>query len=249
MGIAISDERPMVGQLDTSPTALAQRLRLTASELAHFCQRWHIKELGLFGSVIRTDFRADSDIDVLVVVEPQQPFNSLQAQAELSDLVGRKVDLTQKRLLTNPFSRCEILRTYRVLYPPEAANFTALAQEDKAMTDQARNNAALLDMVKAMQTIQRFLVGRGFDDLINDELFQSAVERQLEILGEAANRVTEDFQAEYDDIDWSNVIGLRHVIIHQYDDIDYALLWEIVTEQVPLLLAQVEPLVPPLPEE
>ena len=163
----------------------------------------------------------------MLVVGPQQHFNSLQAQAELTDLVGRQVDLTQKRLLTNPFSRREILRTYRVIYPPEAVNFTDLIEADKAMTDQARNNAALLDRVKAMQTIERFLTGRNFDDLINDELFQSAVERQLEILGD---RLTDEFQQSHSGIDWGDVIGLRNVIIHQYDDIDYALLWEIVTE-------------------
>ncbi|MEO0540005.1 MAG: HepT-like ribonuclease domain-containing protein [Cyanobacteria bacterium P01_A01_bin.105] len=169
-----------------------------------------------------------------------------------------------------------------MFYPPETANFTALIEDNTAMTDQARNAAALLDMVKTMQTIGRFLTGRNFDDLINDELwqpphrfvrgcgplgsstghlsartvlskvanaiFQSAVERQLEILGEAANRVTDEFQAAHDDIAPVNVIGLRNIIIHQYDDIDYALLWEIVTDQVPLLLAQITPLVPPLPD-
>ncbi|MEO0758548.1 MAG: HepT-like ribonuclease domain-containing protein [Cyanobacteria bacterium J06648_16] len=241
----------MISQPKTLPVALAQRLKLTASELADFCQRWRIQELGLFGSVLRTDFRPDSDVDVLVVVatdEAQTGFDRLQAQTELAALVGRKVDLTQKRLLTNPFSRREILQTYRVIYPSEAANFTALVEEDTSMTDKARNDAALLDMVKAMQRIRRFLDGRSFDDLIEDELFQSAVERQLEVLGEAANRVTGEFQVAHNAIDWANVIGLRNVIIHQYDDIDYALLWEILTERVPLLLAQVQPLVPPIPE-
>jgi uncharacterized protein with HEPN domain/predicted nucleotidyltransferase len=233
------------------PNILAQRLGITADDIAEFCQRWHIQEFGLFGSVLRTDFRPESDVDVLIEVDQaahHRPFHREQAQAELAQRMGRKVDLTQKRLLTNPFSQAEILKTYRVIYPPEAANFTTLIEGDKAMTEQVRDQAALLDMVKAMQAIARFLTGRDFDDLLADELLRSAVERQLEILGEAANRISAPFQAHHPEVDWRSVVGLRNVIIHQYDEIDYALLWEIVTENVPTLLAQVQPWVLPLPD-
>ncbi|MEM9088659.1 MAG: nucleotidyltransferase domain-containing protein [Cyanobacteria bacterium P01_F01_bin.53] len=50
------------------PTILRQRLRVSAAEIVTFCQRWHVEELGLFGSVIRNDFGPESDIDVLVVL-------------------------------------------------------------------------------------------------------------------------------------------------------------------------------------
>ena len=215
-------------------------------DIVDFCQRWGIQEFGLFGSIIRSDFDDDSDIDVLVIAEVG--FNHLQAQAELGALIGRDVDLVQKRLLNNPFSRHEILQTYRVIYPPDVANFTALIERDQQMTDQARNSAALLDMVKAMQAIERFLTGRTFEDLVEDELLRSAVERQLEILGEAAKRVTKKFQSEHNDIDWANIVSLRYIIIHQYDEIDYALLWEIITKEMPQTLEQGRLLIPPLPD-
>ncbi|MDV3352912.1 HepT-like ribonuclease domain-containing protein [Leptothoe sp. ISB3NOV94-8A] len=231
------------------PSVLVDRLNLTESEIIDFCQRWHIKELGLFGSAIRTDFREDSDIDVLVVFNSDGDYlNSENVQWELNQLVRREVDLTQKRLLLNPFSRAEILRTYCVLYPSEQRNFTNLIECEPTMTETARNNAALLDMVKAMEAIARFLVGRTYDDLLDDELFQSAVERQLEIMGESANRLSADFQATHGDVDWSGAIALRNIIIHKYDDIDYARLWQIVSDEVPQILGQVKPLVPPLPE-
>ncbi|EKV00772.1 hypothetical protein Lepto7375DRAFT_2905 [Leptolyngbya sp. PCC 7375] len=101
-------------------------------------------------------------------------------------------------------------------------------------------------MVKAMEAIARFLVGRTYDDLLDDELFQCAVERQLEIMGEVANRLSADFQAVHGDIDWSGAIALRNIIIHKYDDIDYARLWQIVSDEVPQILGPVKPLVPPL---
>ena len=231
------------------PSMLIDRLRLSDPEIIDFCQRWHIQELGLFGSVLRADFREDSDIDVLVVFERDWDYlKSENVQQELSQLVRRDVDLTQKRLLLNPFSRAEILRTYRVLYPPERRDFKVWIASNPIMTTTARDHAALLDMVKAMEAIARFLVGRNEDDLCSDELFQSAVERQLEIMGEAANRLSADFQAAHREIDWSGAIALRNVIIHKYDDIDYARLWQIVSTEVPQILAQVKPLVPPLPE-
>lgn len=227
------------------PLVLSERLNLSDTDIAKFCQHWHIQELGLFGSVIRTDFRADSDVDVLVVFDAGcDRINSDRVQLELSKLVNRKVDLTQKRLLSNPFSRAEILRTYQVVYPSEQRNFITLVEADSIMTEQARNHAALLDMVKAMEAIGRFLTGRTYDDLIEDELFQSAVERQLEIMGEAANRLSSDFQATHSDIDWRGAIALRNVIIHKYDDIDYERLWRIVSEEVPQILVQVKPLIP-----
>ncbi|MBX2865530.1 MAG: DUF86 domain-containing protein [Leptolyngbyaceae cyanobacterium MAG.088] len=230
-------------------SVLTTRLHVSESELIDFCQRWHIRELGLFGSAIRTDFREDSDVDVLVVFNNEQDSsNSNKVQAALSQLVRREVDLTQKRLLLNPFSRAEILRTVRTLYPPEKRTFTGLIEGEPEMTQTARNHAALLDMVKAMEAIVRFLRGRTYDDLLEDELFQSAVERQLEIMGEAANRLSADFQATHGNIDWSGAIALSNIIIHKYDDIDYAHLWQIVSVEVPQILVQVKPLVPPLPE-
>ena len=231
------------------PPVLTDRLNMSEAEIVDFCQCWHIRELGLFGSAIRTDFRENSDVDVLVVFDSDRDYlNSEKVQQELSQLVRREVDLTQKRLLLNPFSRAEILRTYRMLYPPDQRNFTHLIECNRAMTETARNNAALLDMVNAMEAIARFLVGRTYDDLLDDELFQSAVERQLEIMGEAANQLSSDFQVAHTEVDWSGAIALRNIIIHKYDDIDYDRLWQIVSVEVPQILVQVKPFVPPLPE-
>lgn len=240
-----------------------RRLNVSFSDIVAFCDRWHIQEFSLFGSVIRDDFRADSDIDVLVVFkagafEPKDDHGigntpialvnqRIYAQAELEAMFGRKVDLTEKHLLKNPFSRQEILRTHRILYPLEQANCKGLVEVNRTMTDNARNGAALLDMVKAMEAIQRFLAGRNYEIFLEDELFRSAVERQLEILGEAANRVTKSFQMAHPEVDWSGTIGLRNVIIHQYDQLQYETIWQIITVVVPTLLPQVKALVPPLP--
>lgn len=82
--------------------------------IADFCRRWKIRELSLFGSVLRDDFRPDSDVDVLVVFEPDAPWSYWEwpdMTDELHELFGHRVDLVEKRSIRNPFLRHEILTT------------------------------------------------------------------------------------------------------------------------------------------
>jgi len=72
------------------------RLQLSHSAIREVCQRHHIRKLSLFGSVLRDDFRPDSDVDVLVEFEPGKTpgFGFVAIQDELSELLGRQVDLS-----------------------------------------------------------------------------------------------------------------------------------------------------------
>jgi uncharacterized protein with HEPN domain len=82
-----------------------------------------------------------------------------------------------------------------------------------------RDAASLWDMVQAIHRIQEFTAGLSFDDYQASILIQSAVERQLEILGEAAGRVSDALRQTYSTIDWRRTVGLRNIIIHRYDEI------------------------------
>lgn len=98
---------------------ISQRLKASPVQIAEFCQRWEIVEFALFGSVLRDDFRPDSDIDVLVTFASEHPLtldDLLNMQEEIEALFGRKVDLVNKQYLKNPYRRHEILRTHQVLY-------------------------------------------------------------------------------------------------------------------------------------
>jgi predicted nucleotidyltransferase len=84
-----------------------------------FCRKWKIKELALFGSVLRADFRADSDVDVLATFTSDAQwslFDVVRMREELSNLLGREVDLVEPTGLRNPFRRGEILATREVIY-------------------------------------------------------------------------------------------------------------------------------------
>ncbi|MBI4963989.1 MAG: nucleotidyltransferase family protein [Desulfomonile tiedjei] len=83
-----------------------------------FCKKWRVKELSLFGSVLRGDFRPDSDVDVLVELQPGHGltlYDWLDMIDELKDIFGRNVDLVAKKGLKNPIRRKEILRTAEVI--------------------------------------------------------------------------------------------------------------------------------------
>ena len=84
-----------------------------------FCRKWKIGELALFGSVLREDFRSDSDIDVLATFTPDAKwslFDHARMREELSSLLGREADVVETTGLRNPFRRHEILATRRVIY-------------------------------------------------------------------------------------------------------------------------------------
>ncbi len=112
-----------------------------------------------------------------------------------------------------------------------------------------RDAASLWDMVQAIRRIQAFTTGVTFDDYQASILIQSAVERQLEILGETAGRVADGLRQTHPEIDWRRTVGLRNIIIHRYDEIQQDIIWSIITTELATLLTQLEPLLPPLPDE
>lgn len=87
--------------------------------IAAFCQKWHLASLALFGSVLRGDFRDDSDVDVLVTVEPGAAtsyWDWPDMMDELEAIFGHRVDLVAAGGLRNPIRRREILGTCEVIH-------------------------------------------------------------------------------------------------------------------------------------
>lgn len=98
---------------------MSPRIRIDHDQIAGFCRRWKVTELSLFGSVLRDDFRPDSDVDVLVSFSSDAPWHLMhlvQMREELEQIFGRDVDLAEKSALRNPFRKREILNTSQTLY-------------------------------------------------------------------------------------------------------------------------------------
>ncbi|MEW6387429.1 MAG: nucleotidyltransferase family protein [Thermodesulfobacteriota bacterium] len=98
---------------------IRSNLEIPLDKIEAFCLRWKIKEFALFGSVLREDFRPDSDVDVLVTFAPDGGFtfdNRVEMLDEIAEIFGREVDLVEKDTIRNPFRRQEILKTKEVVY-------------------------------------------------------------------------------------------------------------------------------------
>lgn len=94
-------------------------LAVSDDRIADFCRRWKITEMSVFGSVVREDFRPDSDIDVLVSFEAGAGWSLLDLvtiQEELAAALGRPVDLIEEAALRNPYRRAAILESKQVVY-------------------------------------------------------------------------------------------------------------------------------------
>jgi uncharacterized protein len=95
------------------------QLPIPRKEIAAFCKRWQVVEFSLFGSVLRDDFRPDSDVDVLVTFSEGAQislFDLVQMKLELEEIFHRPVDVIEKDALENPFRKREILNTAQVIY-------------------------------------------------------------------------------------------------------------------------------------
>ena len=93
----------------------------------------------------------------------------------------------------------------------------------------------LEDMLEAAQKILSYTKGMSFNDFINDDKTIDAAVRNFEIIGEAANRVPDDFKLDHPEIEWRRMTSLRNRIIHEYFGVDYATVWKIKEENVPEL--------------
>ncbi len=112
-----------------------------------------------------------------------------------------------------------------------------------------RDPANLWDMLEAAEKVQEFLKDKTFEDFMFDDMRRAAVERNLEIIGEAARRVSDELKQEHPEIPWQQIIAQRNVLIHEYGDIDYKEIWQVATFHLSRLIDQIRPLIPPLPPE
>ncbi len=100
----------------------------------------------------------------------------------------------------------------------------------------------LLHMLDAAQKAITFVKGRTFHDLENDEIMVLALVKVIEIIGEAASKVSQEYQANHPQILWSAMIGMRNRLVHAYFDINLRILWQTTQEDLPLLIDELKKL-------
>jgi uncharacterized protein with HEPN domain len=109
---------------------------------------------------------------------------------------------------------------------------------------QERDIHSLLDIIISAKLALSYLHGITKSELLNNIQLQDSVLRRLEIIGEAAGRLSEDARLELTQIPWSEIVGMRNRIIHEYDKINLEIIWRTVQQDLPLLLEELEQVVP-----
>ena len=105
--------------------------------------------------------------------------------------------------------------------------------------------AYLLDMWVAARDAVAFAEGMSYDEFVRDQRTQLSIVKSLEIVGEAAASLSDDTRNAHPKIPWPDIVGMRNRLVHVYFDIDFRLVWDTVCSDLPVLIAQLEPLVPP----
>lgn len=102
------------------------------------------------------------------------------------------------------------------------------------------DRVSLQQMLDHAHEAVQFTAGRSAEDLESDRLLALALVRLLEVIGEAARRISDELRYCYPEIAWSQIIGLRNRLIHGYDSIDVNILWRIITTDLPDLIGNLK---------
>ena len=108
------------------------------------------------------------------------------------------------------------------------------------MREPLKDKERLLHMIAAIDRILRYTEGKCYEDLVNDDMMYYAVVKNIEIIGEAANMLTTEFQTTHPDTPWKMVKGMRNYIVHEYFQIDDVVVWDVVTNNLLPLKQQLQ---------
>jgi uncharacterized protein with HEPN domain len=109
--------------------------------------------------------------------------------------------------------------------------------------------AYLQDMLDAGEAVMRYVSGKTREDFDGNDILRDAVERRVEIFGEAARGVSQPFQNAHPEISWRKIKGTRHILAHDYGEVDQDIMWRIATAHVPETLVYLRKLVPAPPQD
>jgi len=108
-----------------------------------------------------------------------------------------------------------------------------------------RDDTYLVDILESAKIALEYVAGKTRDDFYADLQCQDAVVRRIEIIGEAARRISEDARVRHPQIPWREMTSMRNLVIHEYDVVDIGQVWETVQNKFPPLIDQISRIVPP----
>lgn len=108
------------------------------------------------------------------------------------------------------------------------------------MREASRNRIRLEHITQAIARIKRYTIGKRFEDFTADDMMYYAVVKNIEIIGEAANLLTNEFKNEHPDTPWKLITGMRNYIVHEYFQVDSTVIWDVIQNDLPSLDNQIK---------
>ena len=108
------------------------------------------------------------------------------------------------------------------------------------MREASKDIIRLEHIIQAIERIKRYTLGKRFDDLVKDDMMYYAVVKNIEIIGEAANLLKNEFKSEHPDTQWKLITGMRNYIVHEYYQVDNTVIWDVIQNDLPYLEAQIK---------
>lgn len=108
------------------------------------------------------------------------------------------------------------------------------------MRSELGDKIRLQHILDAINEIHKYLISVELSEFLENSMMRFACVKQMEIIGEASNKITKELKSEFSDIEWAQIVGMRNVFAHEYFGIDSSLVWEIIKNDIPELKGKVE---------
>ena len=108
------------------------------------------------------------------------------------------------------------------------------------MRERLRDSARLEHIIVAINNIQEFIEGKTQEDLERNKMLFFAIVKNIEIIGEAANNLTKDLRVMHPEVDWEGMTSMRHVLVHDYYQINPRIAWMTATKNIPEIKVQIQ---------
>ena len=108
-----------------------------------------------------------------------------------------------------------------------------------------RDSGYLLHILIAARKVRIWTADQTWEEFSENEVVQSAALHQIGVIGEAARKLSPEIRAAHPELPWSQIVGMRNTVVHEYFRIELTKVWSIIQTDIPVLIAVVEPLVPP----
>ena len=208
-----------------APVNLNQLVWQRRKEILRLATKHGATNVRVFGSVARGEAGPDSDVDLLVDLGPKlSPWFPGGLLHDLEDLLGCPVDVVTEQAL-HWYIRDQVLKeAVPLAYPrPDIERGGAFVNRDIFY---------LVHIGECIERVERF-VSDGEEFFMDSDLIQDAVIRNLQLIGQSSLNLRAETRAAHPEINWSSIIGLRNILVHQYTGIKLDKVWKIIEKELP----------------